>query len=260
MKSSLRAAAALCALAIALTLASAARGAEPGVIGADDRVPLVATGPPWTAVGQVNIGGYRRVGLCTGTLVAPDLVITAAHCLVDRHTGLVHPARHVHFVTAVDRGGFGEHATARCVRLLKDYRFVPTPPRSGRLSARLPESALATDVAAIVLETPLKTSPAPVARDIPSNPATTLAHAAYPADRRFRLTAHVGCRRLPSEAATPLWRTDCDTHPASSGGPVFVSRDGTLALAAVMVAAGTAENIALPVAAWGELLDKSGCR
>lgn len=255
MKDSLTAAAALGALVMALMPASAARGAEPGVIGADDRVPLVETGPPWTAVGQVNIGGYRRVGLCTGTLVAPDLVITAAHCLVDRHTGRVHPARHVHFVTAVDRGAFGEHATARCVRFLKDYRFVPTPPRS----RRLPESAFATDVAAILLETPLTTPPAPVAKDVRSGSATTLAHAAYPADRRFRLTAHVGCRLLPSEEATPLWRTDCDTHPASSGGPVFVSRDGTLALAAVMVAVGTAENIALPIAAWRELLDDSLC-
>jgi protease YdgD len=52
----------------------------PGIIGEDDRVRLQEQGPPWDAVGQVNVAGYRIMGQCTGTLVAPNLVVTAAHC------------------------------------------------------------------------------------------------------------------------------------------------------------------------------------
>jgi V8-like Glu-specific endopeptidase len=57
----------------------------------------------------------------------------------------------------------------------------------------------------------------------------------------------------------PIWLNDCDTHPASSGGPVFVQEDGDLRLAAVMVGAGRSNNTAIPLAVWQELLDGKGC-
>ena len=38
----------------------------------------------WQAVGRLNIG---ERSFCTATLVAPDKVLTAAHCLFDRETG-----------------------------------------------------------------------------------------------------------------------------------------------------------------------------
>ena len=38
----------------------------------------------WEAVGRINLG---TLGFCTGALIAPDLVLTAAHCLYDKETG-----------------------------------------------------------------------------------------------------------------------------------------------------------------------------
>ncbi|MEM8798570.1 MAG: trypsin-like serine protease, partial [Pseudomonadota bacterium] len=38
----------------------------------------------WEAVGKLNIDGR---GFCTGALIAPDIVLTAAHCLYDKETG-----------------------------------------------------------------------------------------------------------------------------------------------------------------------------
>lgn len=51
--------------------------------------PLVSletsdAGQGWQAVGRLNLGSR---GFCTGSLIAPDLVLTAAHCLYDKETG-----------------------------------------------------------------------------------------------------------------------------------------------------------------------------
>jgi hypothetical protein len=48
-----------------------------------------------------------------------------------------------------------------------------------------------------------------------------------------------------------LWFTDCDTHAASSGGPIFIQYNDDLKLAAIMVGvAKHSYSIAVPIADW----------
>jgi protease YdgD len=248
-------------LAVAAGTARAAgpQDLRPGIIGTDDRVRVTGPGP-WQAVGQVNASGYRTLGLCTGTLVARGVVITAAHCLVDPTRRAPLPPHLIHFVAGAQGSAERAHATARCVHFHSHYQLgspgdpPSAPPRS------VPIEAMQYDVAAIVLDQELETEPAQLLTTVaPLKTDTNLVHAAYAADRRYALSAHFNCH-LKNAASQPVWFTDCDTHPASSGGPIFAEVNGELRLGAVMVGiAAHQASIAVPVPVWSDLIRNAAC-
>jgi V8-like Glu-specific endopeptidase len=85
-----------------------------------------------------------------------------------------------------------------------------------------------------------------------------LVHASYPSDRRYVLSGHIGCHLLAQDQN--LWFTDCDTHAASSGGPVFIQKQDGLKLAAIMVGvAKQSYSIAVPITDWIDVAAKRKC-
>jgi protease YdgD len=226
---------------------------HPGIIGTDDRQRVETEGPPWDAIGQVNIAGYRRLFRCTGTLIAPDMVITAAHCVMDTRTRAPFPLRNIHFLAGVRGERHKGHAIARCVQVLSGYDF-------GSPTSKASSDTIARDAALIVLEQALDVAPIRLVDPERLASDAPLTHAAYAADRRYVLSVHTGCQRLPSGQARNVWRTDCDTHPASSGGPVFHGQGGETRLAAIMIGAGGGATYALPASEWRGLVDQRQCR
>jgi V8-like Glu-specific endopeptidase len=172
---------------------------------------------PFSAVGRVNrTTRSDERGFCTGTLVAPNLVLTAAHCLYqDEGVRSV-----IHFVTAVANGVPAEHAIAKRVVISPQYM----PHQLFRVET------VQNDWGLIVLNEPLVTKPVPV-RSLTLaqlEKAGPFMHVGYGKDRPFLPSVVRDCWVGGLDAQTLMYR--CLTNSGFSGAPILTKIGGTYAV------------------------------
>ncbi|WP_439594477.1 trypsin-like serine peptidase [Falsiroseomonas sp.] len=209
-------------LALLLLLAGPAAAQLPGLDATQARRPAAVAEAPWSSLVRVQ---SEAGGRCTGVLIAPDRVLTAAHCLVARLTGqLVQPGR-VHVLAGYDRGEFRAHATATALRLGPGF----DPATKGPVGA---------DWAVLQLERNLPGPVLPLAA-LPA-PGTAAMLGGWQQDRAHALLADTACRieAAPRDAeGRRLLRHSCAGTRGVSGAPLLVRQGAGWAVAGLAATA-----------------------
>jgi V8-like Glu-specific endopeptidase len=176
----------------------------------------------WEAVGKIDIGGR---GFCTGALIAPDLVLTAAHCLYDHDTGERLADESMQFLAGWRNGRALAYRQVKQAVAHPDYVHVGQP--QGENSRY--------DLALMQLVQPIRSTqitPFPIGGHDDLGPEVAIVSYAF--DRADVPSLQQVCGVLGEQDGVIVM--SCNVDFGSSGAPIFALRNGVAEILSVVSA------------------------
>ncbi|MCT8159272.1 trypsin-like serine peptidase [Pseudoruegeria sp. SHC-113] len=179
-------------------------------------------GKGWEAVGRLNIGNRS---MCTGALIADDLVLTAAHCLFDRPTGARVDISGIQFLAGWRNGRASAYRGISHAVVHPDYLF----------GAADGESKVRNDIALLRLDQPVRNGTIqPFAIDTRPRRGDEVGVVSYAQDRSEQPSLQEVCHVLARQSGALV--LSCDVDFGSSGAPIFVMQNGIAKIVSVVSA------------------------
>lgn len=205
-----------------------------------DREVVDASVYPYSAVGRINIAGFRSRSHCTGALIGERLAVTAAHCLYNLKMQRWAQPSSVHFVAGYQRGEFVAHSIAKAL--------IISPGFDGPKWEH-PDNH-AEDWALVILEEPigrdagyLGFSPMTNQQLKPLiNRPNTFAITGYPRDRAHAISVANDCGVTGGFSDKDLLIHSCTIQSGDSGAPLSIYVKGGFLVIGVNSAAEVSTN------------------
>lgn len=176
----------------------------------------------WDAVGRLDMQG---VGFCTGALIAPDLVLTAAHCMFDKKTGQRVAPDKIEFLAGWRNGRAAAYRQVRQSVVHPDYVF----------SAEISPERVRADVALVQLQHPIRnTSVVPFLTTDQPRKGSRIGVVSYAFDRAEAPSLQEVCKVMARQSGMLV--TSCDVDKGSSGAPIFSFENGKPEIVSVVSA------------------------
>lgn len=191
------------------------------VFGGDNREEISTDQYPWRTIGRLR---SSTGGICTATLIAKNLIVAAAHCIMDPSTHELQNGGGFVFQPNYKNGYSGADVD------IEWYWWGTTTPSESRRS----DWAIMRTATAVGDEFGWLGVKYTTVSDFPSQ----LSVAGYSNDFQNGETAgiHHNCDTKKQDEVNGIILHDCDTARGSSGGPALRMYDGNLTIVGLNVA------------------------